>query len=134
MARLVKLMLLATVVMGAAFYIHLRNIAALPVALADLDKGGAFSAEERSTLKAACVARTRTDAERACGCLVDKAGSELSRFDRMVMTATFQQRLADVVALSRGLSQSGVARAQLKSVETDSRARVRDVMKACNAE
>lgn len=133
MARLAKLMLLATVVLGAVFFYYVRNVTAVPLTAADLDRGGRYTTEERATLKSACVAQTQKDAEQVCGCVVDKAATDVSRFDRLVLTATYRQKLADVVALSKGLAESGIARAKVKAAEDESRARVRDMLKACNA-
>lgn len=133
MGRLLKFLLLVVVLLGAALYFYQRNIAAVPVSAADIEKGGSFSAEERSTLKTACVARIKKDGEKVCGCIADKAASEISRFDRLVMTAGFQEKLADVVALTKGLVQSGIPIEKVKAAEDGSKTRVKEILKTCNA-
>ena len=134
MGRFLTFILLAVVVLGAGFYFYQRNILAVPVTASDLDKGGSFSADERATLKTACAARVKKDSDTVCSCIADKAATDLSRFDRMVITASFQERLSDVVALTKGLVQSGIPAEKVKLAEDGSKARMKDMLKTCNAE
>ena len=53
MGRFIRILLVALVVLAGSFYLYQRNIAAVPVSAADLDKGGTFTTEEQSSLTAA---------------------------------------------------------------------------------
>ena len=134
MGRLLKFLLLALVVLGIAFYFYQKNIPAAPVTAGDLEKGGNFSADERTTLVTACSARIKKDGEKVCGCIADKVASQFSRFDRQMMTATFQEKLADVVGLTKGLVSSGIPIETVKAAEDGAKGRIKDMMKTCNAE
>ena len=134
MRRVLTVLVLAIVALSAAFYFYQRNIQAVPVTAADLEKGGTYSAEERASLTSACTARIKKDGEKVCGCITDKVATEFSRFDRMLITATFQEKLSDIVAITKGLVQSGIPVDKVKSAEEGGKARMKDMMKTCNAE
>ena len=134
MRRVFTVLVLAIVALSAAFYFYQRNIQAVPVTAADLEKGGTYSAEERASLTSACTARIKKDGEKVCGCITDKVATEFSRFDRMLITATFQEKLSDIVAITKGLVQSGIPVDKVKSAEEGGKARMKDMMKTCNAE
>jgi hypothetical protein len=133
MGRFLKWLLLAIVVAGGAFYLYQRNIQPVPVTAADLEKGGSFSVDERTALTAACSTRIKQDGEKACACIADKVATEFSRFDRMVLTATFQGKLAEIVGITKGLVQSGIPAEKVKSAEEGSKARVQEMLKTCKA-
>ena len=134
MRRVLTFLVLAIVVLGTSFYFYQRTIQAVPVTGADLEKGGNYSAEERASLTSACTARIKKDGEKVCGCITDKVATEFSRFDRMLITATFQEKLSDIVAITKGLVQSGIPVDKVKSAEEGGKARMKDMMKTCNAE
>lgn len=132
MGRIIGYLLLAIVVLGVGFYLYQRNIAAVPVVASDLDKGGAYSDAEKASLKSACADHFKTNTDKVCGCVADKVGAGFSRFDRMILTATMQEKLADIVGITKGLIASGIDPAKMKSAESDSRQRVTDLIKTCN--
>ena len=134
MGKLLRFLLLALVLLGGGFYLYQRNIAPVAVTVADLEKGGSFSADERAALKAACGLRVKKDGDMVCGCIADKAATDVSRFDRMVITASFQEKLSDIVGLTKGLVASGIPADKVKTAEDGAKARVKDIMKSCNAE
>lgn len=134
MRRVLAFLLLVVVGLGVGFYFYQRNIVAVSVTAADIEKGGSFSSDERAALKTACGARIKKDGDAVCGCITDKVATELSRFDRMVMTATFQEKLSDVVGLTKGLIQSGIPAEKVKTAEEGSKVRIKDLLKACKAE
>lgn len=134
MGRFLSFVLLAVILLAGGFYLYQRNISAIPVTAADLDKGGSFPADERTAMTSACKTRITKDGDKVCGCIADKSASEISRFDRLVMTATFQGKLSDVVGLSKGLIQSGVSAEKVKAAEDGNKARVKEILKSCNAE
>ena len=134
MGKLLRFLLLALVLLGGGFYLYQRNIAPVAVTVADLEKGGSFSADERAALKAACGLRVKKDGDKVCGCIADKAATDVSRFDRMVITASFQEKLSDIVGLTKGLVASGIPADKVKTAEDGAKARVKDIMKSCNAE
>jgi len=131
MGRFLLWVLLALIVIGGGFWLYQRNIAAVPVVAADLDKGGAFSDAEKASLTTACAAHFKDTADKVCGCLVAKAATDFSRFDRMIMTATLQEKLSDIVGITKGLIASGIDPDKMKAAESDSRTRVTDLMKTC---
>jgi hypothetical protein len=124
-------LVLAIIAIGVAFYLYQRNIAPIPVTAADLDKGGSFSDAEKAALTSACSGAIKKDTDKVCGCLVDKAGTDLSRYERMMMTATFQAKLSDLVAIGKGLIDSGVPADKVKAAEQDGKQRLSDISKAC---
>ena len=132
MGRFLTYLFLAIIALGAGFYFYQRNITPLTVTTADIEKGGSFPAEERTALVNACTTRAKQDGPKVCGCIADKAATELSRFDRLVMTATFQQKLSDIVAAGKGLIASGIPAEKIKTAEDGSKARMKDIMKTCN--
>lgn len=133
MGRFLTYLLLAIILIGGAFYLYQKNIPAIPVVAGDLDKGGNYSEAEKSTLVTACKGWVKKDPDAVCGCVSDKVASEFSRFDRQVLTATFQEKLSDIVALTKGLAQSGIPVEKVKSAEDGSKTRMKDMLKACNA-
>lgn len=132
MMRFLTYFLLAIIALGAGFYMYQRNITPLTVTVADIEKGGSFSTEERAALVSACTGRAKQDGEKVCACIADKSGTELSRFDRMVMIASFQQKFADIVAAGKGLIASGIPAEKIKAAEDGSKQRMKDIMKTCN--
>lgn len=131
MRRVLIFLLLAIIVIGVGFYFYQRNIAPIPVASADLDKGGAFSDAEKATLTSACTAAVKKDTDKACSCVVQKAATDLSRFERMIATATLQGKVSDIVGLTKGLIDSGIPSDRMKSAEADAKTRITDLTKAC---
>ena len=76
MVRFLTIVLLLLVLLGVGFYFYQRNIAAVPVTAADLEKGGATAAE-RTALTTACAARIKKDRDKVCGCIAgDKFASQ----------------------------------------------------------
>ena len=69
--------------------------------------------------------------EDSCTCIADRAGTELSRFLRLVLTATLEGSATKIVAVTKGLLDSGVPEAKIKEVEQQSEQRFKDVMQAC---
>ena len=49
----------------------------------------------------------------------------------MIMTATLQEKLSDIVGITKGLIASGIDPDKMKAAESDSRTRVTDLMKTC---
>jgi hypothetical protein len=132
MGRFLTYLFLIIIALGAGFYFYQRNITPLAVSVSDIEKGGSFSAEERANLVNACTVRAKQDGAKVCGCIADKAATELSRFDRLVMTASFQQKLSDIVAAGKGLIASGIPAEKIKAAEDGSKVRMKDIMKTCN--
>lgn len=132
MGRFLTYFLLVLIALGLGFYFYQRNIEPMTVTAADIEKGGTFSASERAALVSACTARAKQDGEKVCGCIADKAATDLSRFDRLVITASFQQKLSDIVAAGKGLIASGIPADKIKTAEDGSKQRMKDIMKTCN--
>lgn len=133
MGRFLTYLLLVLIALGAAFYFYQKNIQAVPVTAADLEKGGNFSDAEKGALVAACKGWIKKDGDTVCGCISDKVATQFSRFDRMVLTATFQEKLSDIVGITKGLVQSGIPADQVKAAEEGSKGRMKDMLASCNA-
>ena len=54
--------------------------------------------------------------EDSCTCIADRAGTELSRFVRLVLTATFEGSATKIVAVTKGLMDSGVPEEKTKEM------------------
>lgn len=130
--RRILWLLLLIIIAGVAYvgYVYYKA-PAIPVAAADLDKGGAFSDAEKSALASACTNVVKKDTDKVCGCLVDKAATNLSRFERMMATATLQGKLTEVAGITKGLVDSGIPMDKVKAAEGDARQRITDLNKSC---
>jgi len=134
MGRFLTYLLLALIALGIGFYFYQKNIVAVPVTMGDLEKGGVFTDGDRTALVSACTSRIKKDGDKVCACIADKVATQFTRFDRMVMTATFQEKFADIVALTKGLVTSGIPADTVKTAEDGAKTRIKDMMKTCNAE
>jgi hypothetical protein len=102
----------------------------------DIKVGGDYPPEERQALLDACHKSLKSAAadKGACTCLADKAGTEFSRFERLVLTAGFDGSPTQIVALTKGLVDSGIPEEEVDSVAAGSETRVNDLMQACGLE
>lgn len=127
------LIFLAIVVGG---YYWASTVESVKVTAADLEVGGAYPEDERQALLDACQKNMKVPAgdQNACTCLADKVGTDLSRFERMTLTAGFEKSPTKFVALSKGLYGSGVPEADLEAMRGKSEKRIDEVMKACGLE
>ena len=66
------------------------SVESVHVTEADLAIGGSYPPEEKLALLNACNGRNVTKREDSCTCIADRAGTELSRFLRLVLTATLE--------------------------------------------
>lgn len=134
MGRFLTYLLLAVIVLGGAFYFYQKNIPAASVSLSDFDKGGSFSAAERADMTAACTTRFTTDGPKICGCMADKSSTELSRYDRMMLTAVFKKKtLSEGVALAKGMVAAQIPPDKLKAAEDGAGTRIKEMWKTCSA-
>jgi hypothetical protein len=131
-ARKILLILLALLlVLGFFGYRWVARIEPMAMTAADLDKGGNFSAEEKSAFTAACTARIKKDADKTCGCLADKAATEFSRFERLTMTASFEASPTKMVAIVKGLIDAGVSKDKIDAADKGGKERIKGLMKSC---
>jgi hypothetical protein len=122
-------------VIGAAFvggfFYWASGVPSVAVTEADLAVGGSYTPEERQALIDACTKRPEVKNKDSCTCIADRAGSEASRFERLVLTATLEGSPTKVVAITKGLIASGVAEEKTKELQDKSKKRFENVMKAC---
>ena len=52
----------------------------------------------------------------------------------MIITASLQEKLSDIVGLTKGLIESGIPAAKVKEAEDGSKVKVKEMLKTCNAE
>lgn len=107
------------------------SIASVHVTEADLATGGSYPPEERQALLEACNKRNVSKREDSCTCIADRAGTDLSRFLRLVLTASLEGSASKIVAVTKGLMDSGVAPEKVDAVEKESEQRVEALMQAC---
>lgn len=122
-------------VIGAAivggFFYWASGVPGVEVTEADLAVGGSYPPEERQAIIDACNKRPEVKNKDSCTCIADRAGTEASRFERLVLTATLEGSPTKVVAITKGLIAGGVAEEKTKVLEDESKKRFETVMKAC---
>ncbi len=84
------------------------GVESVHVTEADLAIGGSYSPAEKRRCITACNGRNVAKREDSCTCIADRAGTELSRFLRLVLTATLEGSATKIVAITKGLIDSGV--------------------------
>jgi hypothetical protein len=107
------------------------GIESVHVTEADLAVGGSYSAEERTALLDACAKRNITKREDSCTCVADRAGTEMSRFQRLVFTASLDGSASRVVAVTKGLMESGVSPEKIDTIKKETEQRFEGIMQAC---
>lgn len=124
---------LAVVIGG---YYWASTVESVKLSPEDIKVGGAYPPEERQTLLDACRMNLKTPAadKDACICIADKAGTEFSRFERLALTAGFEGSATKIVALTKGLMDSGIPQAEVEAMEAGSKKRIDDLMAACGLE
>ena len=108
------------------------GVESVQVTEADLAIGGSYPPEEKQALHRRLQRpQRRAKREDTCTCIADRAGTELSRFLRLVLTATLEGSATKIVAVTKGLLDSGVPEEKTKEVEKQSEQRFKDLMNAC---
>jgi hypothetical protein len=102
----------------------------------DIKVGGAYPPAERQALLDACQKNMKkpADDKGACTCIADKAGNQFSRFERLALTAGFEGSPTKIVALTKGLIDSGIPQADVEKMQSDSKTRISDLLSACGLE
>lgn len=129
----VGVMFLAYVAVIAGGYYWASTIEAVRLDSADLKAGGAYSPQERQALLDVCHKRVTAPAgdKDACTCIADRAGSELSRFERLVLTAGFERSPSKIFALTKGLTAGGMTQSDADAMQKESVKRIDTVVQAC---
>jgi hypothetical protein len=107
------------------------GVQSVQVTEADLAIGGSYPPDEKLALLNACNSRNVAKREDSCTCIADRAGTELSRFLRLVLTATLEGNATKIVAVTKGLLDSGVPEEKTKEIEKQSEQRFKALMQAC---
>jgi hypothetical protein len=107
------------------------SVPSVQVTEADLAVGGNYPPEEKQALLDACNGRNIAKRADSCTCIADKAGTELSRFLRLILTATFEGSATKIVAVTKGLMSSGVPEEKAAAMEKESEQRFDTLMQAC---
>jgi hypothetical protein len=107
------------------------TVESVPVTAADLEPGGSYPPAEKQALLDACNKQNADKPTDACACIADKAGTELSRFLRLILTATMNKNATELVALSKGLVGSGVPPEKAQGIEKEANARFEGLSQAC---
>ncbi len=125
----VLFLICAMVVFGFIYWAS--TVESIQVTEADLVLGGSYPPEERQALLDACNRKVEAKKKDTCTCIADRAGSESSRFERLILTATLECSPTKVVAITKGLIASGVSKDKSESLEKDSEKRFEALMKTC---
>ena len=107
------------------------NVETVKVTEADLAIGGSYPPEEKQALLEACNKRNVQKRADSCTCIADKAGTELSRFLRLILTATLEGSATKIVAVTKGLMSSGVPQEKATAMEKEAEQRFDSLMQAC---
>ena len=126
------IVLIGLVVMIGTFY-WASKIEAVKLTEVDLKVGGAYPEEERTQLLNICNAKYKkgTEGDDRCVCVTDHAGKDFSRFERLVFIATFEGNATRVVALTKGLIDSGIPQSRVEELQKDSKSRIDNMLKTC---
>jgi hypothetical protein len=129
----VGVLFLAFIAIIVGGYYWASTVESVKLDAADLKVGGSYTPAERQALLDACQTRMKAPAadENACTCLADRAGTELSRFGRLALTAGFEGSPTQIVALTKGLAGSGIPQADVEAMQAGSKTRISDLMKSC---
>lgn len=125
----VLLFVVAATTFGVLYWAN--GVESAHVTEADLAVGGSYPPDEKLALLNACNGRNVTKREDSCTCIANRAGPELSRFLRLVLTATLEGSATKIVAVTKGLMDSGVPQDKTKEIEKQSEQRIKDLMQAC---
>lgn len=120
---------------GGGYY-WASTVESVKVTAEDLKVGGTYPQQERQALLDACQKNEKVPAENqnACACIAEKAGTDLSRFERLALTAGFEGSATKIVGLTKGLIDSGIPEAEVDAMEANSKTRIDTMLKACGVE
>jgi hypothetical protein len=129
-------LLLAVLAVIIGGYYWASTVESVKLTADDLKVGGTYPPEERQALLDACRKNMKVAADEkgACACIADKAGTDFSRFERLVLTAGFEGSPTKIVALTKGLIESGLPQAEVDAMEADSKKRIEDMTNSCGLE
>lgn len=99
------------------------------ITLADFELGGTQSPAERTALIESCTSGFGT--EESCGCLADKAVTELSRFERLLTTATFSQSATKMMQVVTAAAVADIPDDKVEKSTETMQTRLAPVMQAC---
>ena len=125
------LLVFVAVVAGGLYWAS--TVESVKLTAADLDVGGSYPAEERQALVDSCQKSAGAPAtdKVACTCIAEKAGTEFSRFERLALTAGFDGSPTMIVALTKGLIESGIPEEKANKMEANSKQRIESLMESC---
>lgn len=112
-------------------YYWASGIESVQVTEADLATGGSYTPAEREALIRACESRNVSKRPDSCTCIADRAGTDLSRFLRLILIASLEGSASNIVAITKGLMESGVAPEKVEETEKNSEQRFEAIMQAC---
>ncbi len=117
-------------------YYWASTVESVKLTAEDLKVGGPYPADERQALLDSCQKNMKKPAADAgaCTCIADKAATDFSRFERLALTAGFEGSATKIVALTKGLMESGIPENEVDDMEAESKKRIDALLKACNLE
>jgi hypothetical protein len=133
---IVGVLFLAFLAIVVGGYYWASNVETVKITAEDIKVGGPYPDDERQALVASCKKNIETPASEQdeCACIAEKAGTDLSRFERLALTAGFEGSASKIVGLTKGLIGSGLPQAEIDAMEANSKTRIDSVLKACGVE
>jgi len=125
----VLFLVIAAALFGLGYWAS--GIESVKMTPADVEVGGTYPPEEKQALLAACEKSAGADRTTQCACLADKAGADLSRFERLMLTATFEGSPSKIIAVTKGVIDSGISMEKTQEIERQSKQRFDTLMQAC---
>ena len=126
-------LLLVVIAVGAIGFYWASTVETVHLTAADLAVGGSYPAEERQALLVACKNSPENDGgdEAACTCIADKAATDSTRFERLMLAAAFEGSATKFVALTKGLMFSGVPEEKVDELRAYGKQRMRTLARSC---
>ena len=118
---------------GAMTYLFLGNNVEL--SMRDLEVGEPSHAGEREALVASCQAvlgkGLGSKANAACGCIADDFEQDLSRVERLMVSASFQKDTRRLVAIGMSIAKSGAKREDIDALKNKLEPSIRSAFLHC---
>ncbi len=115
----------------------MSSLETIKLTAADLETGGEFPDAERTRMVAACTSKSKgaKGADTMCACVADVASLEMSRLERHMVTAAFEESPGQIVSLIKGLAESGIPAERLQELqEQNKEEQIKNAIERCTVE
>jgi len=116
------------VIAGGAYWLW-RSAEEIKLTEADLQVGGSYDGPERAAVQKACSSKFD---ETMCTCIVERAGTEMSHVDRLMLIPALEGSFITIMATSAALARAnGAPEEKIREAMLEARVRLPRLMKAC---